>query len=79
MRSRLRYLSESEREQIHEHTVDLLERVGVRVDSERGRGFLCDAGATLDAGDRVRIPRAVLDASLRSAPKEFSLGRCRRA
>jgi trimethylamine--corrinoid protein Co-methyltransferase len=75
MRTHLQVLSEEERVQVHERTIGVLASTGVRVDTARGRGFLRDAGADVDENTHlVRFPRALVEESLRLAPKAFSLG-----
>jgi trimethylamine--corrinoid protein Co-methyltransferase len=75
MRTLLQVLSRDEQTQVHERTLRVLARVGVRVDTTRGRQILSEAGAEVDEGtDIVRFPRALLEESLRLAPKEFVLG-----
>jgi trimethylamine--corrinoid protein Co-methyltransferase len=71
----LRVLTDEERTLVHERTLDLLARVGVRVDTERGRQALAGAGARVDEETGVvRIPRDQVEASLRASPRRFSLG-----
>ncbi len=75
MRTFLQVLSESERHQVHERTLSVLAHTGVRVDTARGRQILRDAGARVDENTTVvRFPRALVEESLRLAPKEFTLG-----
>jgi trimethylamine--corrinoid protein Co-methyltransferase len=75
MRTLLQVLSEEERTQIHERTLRILARSGVRVDTAWGRRILRDAGAEVDKNANiVHIPRALVEEALRSAPKEFTLG-----
>jgi len=53
----------------------VLAKTGVRVDTARGRQFLKDAGAEVDEHTHiVRFPRALVEESLRLAPKGFTLG-----
>ena len=71
----LRVLSDAEISEIHEKTLTVLARTGMRIDSERARRLLEAAGAQVDHADRrVRFPRALVEASLAAAPKKFSLG-----
>ncbi len=71
----LRVLSDAEVAAIHEQSVTVLEKTGMRIDSERARRILEDAGARVDEGERrVRFPRTLVEASLASAPRRFSLG-----
>jgi len=74
MFSQLRYLSDSEREHVHARTAEVLADLGLRVDSERGRQILVDAGATVGADGRVRIPQRLLEESIEAAPKALALG-----
>jgi trimethylamine--corrinoid protein Co-methyltransferase len=71
----LQVLSENERTEVHERTLRVLSRTGVRVDTARGRQILQDAGAEVDETTHiVRFPRALVEESLRLAPREFTLG-----
>ncbi len=80
MRTLLQVLSEDERAQVHERTLSILAKTGVRVDTAWGRRILVDAGAEIDESTQamssaiVRFPRALVEESLRLAPKEFALG-----
>jgi trimethylamine--corrinoid protein Co-methyltransferase len=75
MRTTVQILSEKERHQVHERTLNILARTGVRVDTARGRQVLKEAGAEVDETTKiVRFPRALVEESLRIAPKEFLLG-----
>lgn len=74
METLLRVLSEEEKNQVHERTLNLLWNVGVRVDSAQARQILLDAGAELEPGTEiVYFPREMVEESLRVAPKEFTL------
>lgn len=75
MKTLLRVLSEEERHQVHEHTLNLLWNVGVRVDSASARQILFAAGAEIEPGTEiVYFPHALVEESLHLAPKEFTLG-----
>ena len=75
MRTLLQVLSEDERAQIHERSLEVLARVGMRVDTAIGRRALAEAGAEVDETTRlVRFPPALVEEALRLAPKQFSLG-----
>ena len=75
MRTLLQVLSKDERAQVHERTLEILSTTGVRVDTARGRQILGDAGAEVDQNTNVVcFPRALVEESLRLAPKEFTLG-----
>jgi len=75
MKAFLQVLSEDERAQVHERTLRILAKTGLRVDTAWGRQILKDAGAEVDKNTNiVRFPRALVEEALRSAPKEFTLG-----
>ena len=57
---------------VHEATLALLEETGVEVRHEGARELLADAGARLD-GTRARIPAALVDKALQTAPRRFAL------
>ncbi len=75
MRTFLQVLSEDERDRVHETTLKVLAQTGLRVDTVRGRQILKEAGAEVnDETGVVRFPRALVEESLRLAPKRFTLG-----
>ncbi len=59
---------------VHGATLALLEETGVEVREERARELLAGAGARLD-GTRARIPAALVDRALQTAPRRFALTR----
>ncbi len=71
----LRVLTDAEIASIHEQSLAALARTGMRVDSAKARALLGQAGAQVDEGERrVRFPRALVEASLAAAPRQFTLG-----
>ncbi len=75
MRTFLQVLSEDEQTQVHERTLSILAKTGVRVDTARGRRFLKEAGAEVDENTNiVRFPRTLVEEAIRSAPRTFTLG-----
>ena len=75
MQTRLQVLSEDEKSQVHERTLKILGRTGVRVDTARGRKILKEAGAQVDENTRiVQFPQHLIEQALDSAPKKFTLG-----
>jgi trimethylamine--corrinoid protein Co-methyltransferase len=75
MRTFLQVLSADEQAQIHERSLRILEKTGVRVDTDRGRQILREAGARVDENTKiVRFPRDLVEESLKLAPREFTLG-----
>jgi trimethylamine---corrinoid protein Co-methyltransferase len=75
MRTFMQVLSQDEKDQVHEKTLKILANAGVRVDSAKGRKYLKDAGAEVNENTNiVRLPRELVEESLKLAPKEFTLG-----
>jgi trimethylamine--corrinoid protein Co-methyltransferase len=71
----LRVLSEDEKTQVHERSLKILAETGVKVNTAKGRQYLKDAGAEVDENSKiVKIPRVMVEESLRLAPKDFTLG-----
>ena len=74
MKSRLTILSESEIEEIHRCSIQILERVGFLVGSPRVVRLLVNAGATVDSGSKtVKIPPSLVEECLRKHPSSFTL------
>jgi trimethylamine--corrinoid protein Co-methyltransferase len=75
MRTHLQVLSEDERDQVHERTLRILGRTGVRVDSAGGRRILKEAGAQVNENTHIVLfPQNLVEEALRLAPKNFTLG-----
>src|SRR3974390_1152432 len=75
MPTQLRVLTDAEIAQVHEQSLSVLVRTGMRIDSELARNVLGGAGAQVDHADRrVRFPRSLVQAALEGAPRRFSLG-----
>jgi trimethylamine--corrinoid protein Co-methyltransferase len=75
MRAQIQVLSADECAQVHDRSLKLLTDTGVRVDSERARRLLKRAGAQVDeASQRARLPRELIESSLRAATRRFTLG-----
>ena len=75
MQIQVQVLSQLEMTQVHERSLNILARTGVRVDSVRGRRILGEAGAQVDEGRSiVRFPVDLVEEALRQAPKAFTLG-----
>ena len=75
MQTHLQVLSEDERSQIHERSLRILGKTGVRVETAQGRQILKDAGAEVDESHKiVRFPKELVEEALRLTPKDFTLG-----
>jgi trimethylamine--corrinoid protein Co-methyltransferase len=66
-------LSKDQVEQIHQATLEVLERTGVQITHPRALELLDGAGARVD-GDRVHIPSWMVEDAIRQAPSRVVLG-----
>ncbi len=75
MQTELQVLSGDELSRIHEETLKILAGSGVRIDSQRARDYLRQAGAGVDENTHIiRFPCELVENCLDLAPKDFSLG-----
>ena len=70
---RFSVLSDDQIEEILSGSFEVLERIGVRFHDEEAVRILCEAGASSADGTLVRIPTAMVEAALRSAPSRITL------
>jgi trimethylamine--corrinoid protein Co-methyltransferase len=71
---RLEILSPAEIRRVHDATLEVIERVGVRFPSSRALEIWAAAGATVDRDTSVvRVPGHVIETALRSAPPAYVL------
>jgi trimethylamine--corrinoid protein Co-methyltransferase len=66
-------LSEGQFRRMHEASLEILERVGVRLYLAEAVELLKKAGARVEDGNRVYVPARLVEKTLRSAPKELTL------
>jgi len=67
-------LSESDIEAIHEATVNLLEKTGIRIHNKRARQIYASHGAEVDNGNQiVKIPRGMVEDAIDSTPSRIIL------
>ena len=71
-RPRMSVLSVEQMEQIHQATLELLERTGVQMTHPKGLEVLHGGGAHVD-GNRVRIPSWMVEDAIRKAPSRLVL------
>jgi trimethylamine---corrinoid protein Co-methyltransferase len=75
MELKLQILSDAEKEQVHERTLGVLARTGMRCDTAEGRRILAAAGARVDEATHVvRFPRELVERSLAAATTTCALG-----
>jgi trimethylamine--corrinoid protein Co-methyltransferase len=68
-----RLLTDAELDRIHDASLQILDRTGVRVLSAESRNLLADAGCTVHDGDLVRFPAEVVEEAVRQAPASIAL------
>ena len=67
-------LSKSEEDLIHDKSIECLQDVGIRVDSESVLELLEEEGASVDYENHLaKIPVKMVNQALETAPKEFTL------
>ena len=70
---RNRILSQDQIQLIHNHTLELLERTGVRVQSEEALEILGDAGCDVQDPKQVKIPRKLVAEAIEAAPRNIAV------
>ena len=70
---RYRLLTDAQIRTLHQASLEILGTVGVRVLHEEARRMLVDAGCRLDAAQQVRIPAALVETAIRSAPSSVTI------
>jgi trimethylamine--corrinoid protein Co-methyltransferase len=74
VRPRLTVLSQEQIAQIHNYSLQILSSIGVRVDSEAARQVFAQARGPVEIdGDRVRIPRELIEWALAAAPSTVDI------
>jgi len=75
MKTTLAVLSEQEKNQVHETSLEILENVGIRVESDLARSFFAAGGAQVEEGSKiVKLPRDLVEECLRLVPRHLVLG-----
>ncbi len=70
----MKVLSEEQIAELHSATLEVLERIGVRLTHPKAREVLAGAGARI-SGDRARIPAWLVEQAIRAAPHRLILGK----
>ncbi len=69
----LRLMDTRQCEKIHDASLEILRRTGVRVHHEEALTLLKDAGCRIEDGNLARIPPSLVEWALRSAPSVIAL------
>lgn len=72
MKASFAFLSEDEIERIHRAATIVLEKTGIKVESEKVRQMLARQGARV-AGNIVRLPRELIGEAIKQIRKDFTL------
>ena len=71
---RLTLFSRNDLDMIHSKSIEILERIGVAVQSEKATGILVESGAEIDRNHgTVTIPSALVEEAIKNAPKGITL------
>ena len=72
--NQIEVLTKDEIEFIHASTLDLLEKVGIKIDDDNTRGLFEEYGAEIDKYDNfVKIPESLIKEKLKQVPESFKL------
>lgn len=70
---RIRVLNSRQIEQIHQASLNILRKTGVRIDSEKARKVLLSAGCRNLKDNRIGIPADLVDWAIRIAPSDITI------
>jgi len=73
VRPQLTVLSQEQMAQVHDYSLRILSSTGVRVDSEQARRVFSQATGQPADGDRVRIPRELVEWAIEAAPESIGV------
>ena len=73
-RQMIKVLSDEQIDAIHEASLNILEKTGVRFDAEDARKRLIDAGAAMhpERKDAITFPRSIVEEAISNAPHDFT-------
>jgi trimethylamine--corrinoid protein Co-methyltransferase len=66
-------LSQQQCEKLHNASLEILERTGVRMFEPEAVNILKSAGAFISEGNRVRIPTSLVEKAFTTVPKRVTL------
>lgn len=68
-----RHLSDQQCERLHQASLEILARTGVKLHYSEAVDLLEDAGASVEDGNRVRVPADLIERALETVPKSISM------
>jgi trimethylamine--corrinoid protein Co-methyltransferase len=72
-RPRMKVLDRDQAWAIHEAALEILERIGFRMEHRGAQAMLLEAGCRADGGDWLRMPPHLVEEALASAPKRIAV------
>ncbi|MCP4901117.1 MAG: hypothetical protein GY906_29455, partial [bacterium] len=72
IRPHISVLNQQQMSVVHDHSIQILSSVGLKVDSQRAVQAFVQAGATVD-DDRVRIPAKLVQWAINTAPTSIDI------
>ncbi|MFW9770818.1 MAG: trimethylamine methyltransferase family protein [Candidatus Heimdallarchaeota archaeon] len=69
----LEVLSKDEVDQIHVNTLELLEKVGIKVESDEARELLQENGCDIGKNSYIQFPESLIIEKLKEVPQSFTL------
>ena len=72
-RPQLSFLSQEDKEKIHQAVLEILSEIGMRVNHDEAMALLIDAGCDVQDNGMVKIPRGLVLKSLESAPDNIAI------
>ena len=66
-------LTHEQCQQLHNASLEILERTGARLFNEEALALVCKAGAKVVEGNRVRFPARLVEQALSTAPRSVTL------
>ncbi len=73
MKPRMRVLELDQARAIHEAALEILERIGFRMEHRAARQMLQEAGCRADGSDWLRMPPHLVEQALASAPRQIAV------
>ena len=70
---RLKVLNREQALSIHTSALEILEKIGVKMEHDQARSMLADAGGKVFDKDWVRLPTYMVEDALHTAPKQITL------